>query len=341
MSAAAKTVVVAPAWVGDLVMAQSMLRLASAADQGPVDVIAPVWAPPLLARMPEVARVHVLATRHGELGLGTRYRLAQQLRHCGYQQAIILPRSFKSAIVPWLARIPVRVGFNSEGRALLLTDARRLDRTRLSRTVDRFAALALPANAAPGEPPRPRLQADGANQQHLLATLGLTRSEPVVALMPGAAFGPAKMWPLQHYCDLATLLTARGLHVWILGAAAEQAAGAAIATAAGARARNLCGQTGLDDTVDLLALSAAAVSNDSGLMHVAAAAGTYVIGLFGSTPPEMTPPLTERSHVHFLGLDCSPCKARTCPLGHLNCLREINPQDVLATVEHALAEGAS
>ncbi|MEE4184973.1 MAG: lipopolysaccharide heptosyltransferase II [Gammaproteobacteria bacterium] len=337
MSAPAKTVVVAPAWVGDVVMAQSLLMLASAADRAPVDVIAPPWAPPLLNRMPQVASVHVLRAGHGELGLGTRLRLGRQLRDHAYQRAIIVPRSLKSAIVPWLARIPVRIGFNSELRAALLTEVRHLDKNRLSRTVDRFASLALPADADVVTPPRPQLQTDAANQQRLLATLGLTAAEPVVALMPGAAFGPAKMWPLEHFCALARQLAATGVEIWILGAAGEHPAGEAIAAAAGRRAHNLCGKTRLDDTVDLLALSRAAVSNDSGLMHVAAAAGTYVIGLFGSTPPAMTPPLTELSDVHFLGLDCSPCKARQCPLGHLNCLRQILPEQVCVTVERALA----
>lgn len=341
MTNGSKTVVVAPAWVGDLVMAQSSLMLASAADQAPVDVIAPAWAPPLLDRMPQVAQVHVLATGHGELGFGNRYRMGQQLRRAAYQRAIILPRSFKSALVPWIARIPVRVGFASELRTPLLTEARPLDRTRLSRTVDRFAALALPATASPGDPPNPQLRADPANQQRLLETLSLSCTQPAVALMPGAAFGPAKMWPLEHYCDLARQLTGAGMHVWILGTTAEASAGAAIAAAAGPDAHNLCGRTGLEDTVDLLALSSAAVSNDSGLMHIAAAAGTYIIGLFGSTPPAMTPPLTERSRVHYLGLDCSPCKARRCPLGHLNCLRQITPEHVRRSVEHALPQATS
>jgi heptosyltransferase-2 len=155
--------------------------------------------------------------------------------------------------------------------------------------------------------------------------------------MPGAAYGPAKQWPISNFAELAGLLSARGFEVWVLGSAGEHALGEQIKAGAGPGTDpatrpgvfNVCGQTSLEDTVDLLSAARAAVTNDSGLMHVAAAAGTHVVAIYGSSSPEFTPPLTVRKTILYRGLACSPCFRRECPLVHLNCLREINPPAVL------------
>lgn len=339
MGAGSRVLVVGPAWVGDMVMAQSLFRLLHEREPGiTLDVVGPPWSLPLVARMPEVRRGIALAVGHGELGLAARWRLGRGLRAEGYERAIVLPRSFKAALVPVLARIPVRTGYRTELRGLVLNDARELDRGRLDQTVKRLLALGLPPGAPLPEPPPPRLSIDLANRSALLARHSLGAG-PAVALMPGAAYGPAKQWPLAYFGELARDLGARGTQCWVLGSAGEYALGEEIARLGGAGVRNLCGQTRLEDTVDLLAGVQAAITNDSGLMHVAAAAGTHVVALYGSSSPAFTPPLTARRTIHYLALECSPCFARECPLGHLRCLRGITPAQVLAGPAFGASDG--
>lgn len=332
MAGGERILVVGPAWVGDMVMAQSLFRLLRQRDpDARIDVVGPPWSVPLAARMPELREGIALDVAHGQLALGSRRRLGLELRARGHDRAIVLPRSLKAALLPWFARIPVRTGFAAEGRSWLLTDSRPLDRRVLDQTVKRFLALGLPPDAPLPEPPRPALRIDLANRDALLRRFGLGQA-PAVALMPGAAFGPAKQWPVGHFAELARLLVAGGQEVWVLGSAAERPLGEHIRMAAGPGVHDLCGQTRLEDSVDLLAAAHCAVTNDSGLMHVAAAAGTRVVAIFGSTSPHFTPPLTGRSHIHYLALDCSPCFQRECPLGHLRCLREITPEAVADSV---------
>ncbi len=319
-------------------MAQSLFKLLR--QQQPdaqIDVIAPGWSEGILARMPEVRQTHTLAAGHGDLALGTRRALGTQLRSVGYDRAIVLPRSYKSALVPWFAQVPVRIGFRGEWRYGPLTDVRKLDKQRYDQTVKRFIALGLPrdANLPPIAPPA--LIADQANQARLASELGLDTSGNAVAFMPGAAYGPAKMWPLEHFTALARKLADAGRQVWVLGSDKESPIGDAIAKGQD-RVLNLCGTTSLGETVDLFAMTGAAVTNDSGLMHVAAAAGTHVVALYGSSSPAFTPPLTDRKTILNLKLDCSPCHKRECPLGHLNCLTKISPADVGNAVEIVLTK---
>jgi heptosyltransferase-2 len=284
--------------------------------------------------MPEVRRSVPLDVAHGELAIGRRWSVARSLRGEGYDRAIILPRSAKSALLPFLARVPVRIGYRAELRSVLLTDARRADRGRLEPTVRRMAALGLP----PGEPlpdplPYPSLRIDERNRSALVGRLALDGSRPALVLMPGAAYGPAKQWPIENFAAVAQAALGRQEPVWVLGSAAERALGDRIVELAGAGVRNLCGETRLEDAVDLLSLASAAVTNDSGLMHVAAAAGARVIAIYGSSSPAYTPPLTSRSTVHYLALPCSPCFRRECPLGHLRCLREISPAEIRKSLD--------
>ena len=325
--------VVGPSWVGDMVMAQSLLRLLAAQrPERPIDVLAPGWSLPIVARMPEVRRGIALDTAHGEVGWGKRRRVASALPP--YRQAIVLPRSLKAALVPFFARIPVRTGFRGESRFWIINDVRPFDRSLLDQTVKRFVALGLdPGEGLPERLPEPRLEVDPSRQAALREALGLDADRPAIALMPGAEYGPAKCWPLEYFAELAENLGGRGYAVWVLGSQKDAEAGAAISRNTGAL--NLCGRTALADAVDLLGLAVQAVSNDSGLMHVAAAVGCYTHGIYGSSSPAFTPPLSERRHIHYRALDCSPCFERTCPLEHLNCLREITPSDVLKSVEHA------
>ncbi|HEX5045926.1 MAG TPA: lipopolysaccharide heptosyltransferase II [Gammaproteobacteria bacterium] len=345
MSAADKVLVVGPSWVGDMVMAQALYRLLKQrSPSAEIHVVAPPWSLPVLERMPEVARGIELAVGHGELGLGRRRRVGVALRAEGYTRAIVLPRSAKAALVPWFARVPRRTGFRGEWRYGLLSDRRELD-ARLDQTVKRFVALGLERGETLPDalPPslRPRLAVDRGNLERLLRESGLAGDGPLIALLPGAEYGPAKRWPTERYGVLAAALARLGAEIVVLGSAKEAPLGEELcAGAASTRVHNLCGKTTLADVVDLLSAAAVAVTNDSGLMHVAAAAGTHVVAIYGSSSPSFTPPLSDASTVLYLGLECSPCFARTCPLGHLNCLRNIDASAVLAAVEAVLGARA-
>jgi len=333
-----KVLVVGPSWVGDMVMAQTLYKLLrQQSPQAEVHVVAPPWSLPVLERMPEVARGIELAVGHGEVGLRRRWRLARRLRAERYDRAIVLPRSAKAALVPWLARIPLRTGFRGEWRYGLLNDVRSLDAT-LDQTVKRFVALGLPRGAPlPGTLPtalQPRLRSDARNLERLRAAHGLTPGAPLAALMPGAEYGPAKRWPAAHFGALAAALASGGADVVVLGSEKERSLGDDVAAQAGdARVRNLCGATSLADVVDLLAGADVAVSNDSGLLHVAAAAGAPVVAIYGSSSPTFTPPLTNAAAIVYLGIECSPCFARECPLKHLRCLNDLAPATVLRAAD--------
>jgi heptosyltransferase-2 len=326
-----------------MVMAQSLYTLLRAREPGVgIDVLAPSWSLPLLERMPEVRRGIELPIGHGELAMGRRRAIGRSLRG-RYARAIVLPRSWKSALVPWFARVPQRTGFRGEWRFGLINDRRPFDRQRLDQTVKRFLALGLDQGESMLPPaPEPRLVHDASSRAAVVQRLGLSTDAPIVALMPGAEYGPAKQWPPEYFGALAARLAGRGVMVWILGSAKEHALGEAIAAAArSTRVQNLCSRTALVDCVDLLALASAAVSNDSGLMHVAAAVGTEVVALYGSSTPDFTPPLTPRASIHYRRLDCSPCFARDCPLGHRDCLRGIDVATVAESVERALGNAGS
>ena len=318
-----KVLVVAPAWVGDMVMAHAIVP--GLAERGhEVHFLAPPSTAALASRMPGVAEVHTVCTRHGELGWRARRRAARTLSERHFGRAFVLPNSFKSALTPLWAGIPVRTGFRGEFRYGAVNDLRRLDEARMPRLVDRYAALAdvVPAN--------PRLQADTVALRSLLTRQGLRTDRPVVALCPGAEYGPAKRWPAERYAALAARCVEAGASVWILGTDAERQAAEQILAAA--TAVDLTGKTSLLDAVDLLSAAAVAVVNDSGLMHVAAALAVPVVALFGSSSQTFTPPLSARARVLERDLDCRPCFARTCPLGHLDCLAGIGVGQVFDTV---------
>ena len=325
------TLVVGPAWVGDMVMAQSLFKtLKRQRPDAAIDVVAPGWSVPLVARMPEVRAAHALEAGHGQVRLSVRRALGRSLRDRRYARAYVLPRSFKAALVPYFAGIPERVGYFGEWRFGVLTERRRLDKTRLPTTVGRYVALAHPDGAIDVDAPRPQLSLDAERQGQLRKTMALNSTQSVVALLPGAEYGPAKQWPIESFASLARSLDRAGLAVWILGSAKERQLGEAIA--GDSAVRNLCGQTTLTDAIDLLHAADVAVTNDSGLMHVAAACGARVVAIYGSSSPWMTPPLTDRACVIREPQPCSPCFARTCRFDHYDCLRKIDPARVLAEV---------
>ena len=328
-----RLLIVAPSWVGDAVLTQPLLaRLKQRDPHAVIDILAPAWTLPAFARMPEVAVTLANPFGHGVLKLGARQRLAQELRKNTYAQAIVLPNSLKSALIPLLAGIPQRTGYIGEARWGLLNDARRLDEKALPLMVERFAALAEPRGAPLPRPlPAPRLTIDAAARARTLATLGLDSGRPAVVFAPGAEYGPAKRWPPAHFAALARTLAATHA-VWLIGSAKDAPEAAAIERAAPGLCVNLCGRTDLSQAIDVIASAALAVTNDSGLMHIAAACDVPLVAVFGSSSPRFTPPLSPRARVVQLALPCSPCFERVCPLGHMDCLNTLLPERVLAEI---------
>jgi heptosyltransferase-2 len=334
LSAAAKILVVGPSWVGDMVMAQSLfMALKNRQPECRIEVLAPVWTFSLLQRMPEVAETLEMPLGHGKLGLQQRIRLGKSLRERRYSQAILLPNSWKSALTPYFAAIPKRTGYLGEYRWGLLNDVRRLDKQLLPMTVQRFVALA--ENGQPRTVPSyplPRLHIAAENVRAVREKFALHGDGKILALSAGAEYGAAKRWPGEYYAAVANVKLAQGWQVWLFGSAKEQAVNAQINRAVGGRCRDFSGQTTLAEAVDLLSLAHTVVSNDSGLMHVAAALDKPVIALYGSSDPNFTPPLSPKAQVISLHLECSPCFQRECPLGHLRCLKDIAPERVLAAI---------
>ena len=385
-----------------MVIAQSLLRLlAQRLPDARIDVLAPRATAALTERMPEVANTHTVGFGHGELAFFDRRALGRQLRG-RFDWAIVLPNSWKSALVPFFAQVPRRTGFVGEGRYGLLNDLRPAAGARLTRLVQRFAALG--PDQAGGDPPAPRLTASPAAAARVRERLGVTGDRPVLALCPGAEYGVAKRWPPGYFAQVAKRHLRDGFHVWILGGAADVAiareianevtggtagegAGETINEFSGMTAHeasdktahevsgktahevsgrtahevsgrtanvvvgkatnkvaggggvgeagnlfDLTGRTSLLEAVDLLSAAARVVSNDSGLMHVAAALGVPVVGIYGSSSPVFTPPLAARAASVSLALRCSPCFARTCRYGHYDCLRKLAPELVLSAL---------
>jgi heptosyltransferase-2 len=333
--------IVGPSWVGDTVISHVLLRLLRQRHpDAAIDYLAPPWTLPLLARMPELRHGLLNPFGHGALSLAERRRLGLSLREHRYDQAIVLPNSWKSALPPWFAGIAQRTGYRGEARWGLLNDLRNLDREALPQMAQRFAALAFPAGEPlPAPLPQPQLASDPARQRALIERLGLDPARPAVAFCPGAEYGPAKRWPERHYAALAREFANRGWAVWLLGSPKDHAVAATIAELAPGTCSNLCGRTDIAEAADLLAAARLTVSNDSGLMHVAAAVGRPLVALYGSSSPGFTPPLSPRAQVLSLQLDCSPCFQRNCPLGHLDCLNRLTPQQVIATVDFATIAG--
>lgn len=341
-NAAASILIVGPAWVGDMVMAQTLFTVLRQQNSNiAIDVLAPAWSLPLLERMPEIRRAIAMPLGHGKLELGVRYRLGRELHAQHYDQAILLPNSLKSALVPWFACIRKRTGWRGEMRYGLLNDLRNLDKAKYPLMVQRFAALAFAPDAAlPATLPYPSLRIDEAARAALLQQFQLG-DKPFIALCPGAEFGPAKRWPEQHYAAVAAAMIGRGWRVAIFGSANDRAVAeqiiALLPETAQSEAVNLAGTTKLEQAVDLLSAADVVLSNDLGLMHIAAAVDRPLVVVYGSTSPRFTPPLAERVKILQLDIECSPCFQRECPLGHLKCLNELKPERVIAAVDELIA----
>ncbi|OGT45821.1 MAG: lipopolysaccharide heptosyltransferase II [Gammaproteobacteria bacterium RIFCSPHIGHO2_12_FULL_38_11] len=323
-----------------MMMAQVLFKLLC--QQNPralLYVLAPAWSQALLSRMPEVHKSIVLPFGHGQLQLLKRYQFAKQLRAEKYDRAIVLPNSFKSALIPFWAKIPKRTGFLGEYRFGLLNDIYHLNKKTLPMMVQRFAALAfrkktlLPANL-----PTPKLFVDRKNIDITLQKYNLKTDKPILALCPGAEFGPSKCWPATHYATVANQKLSEGWQVWLFGSPKDQKIAEEIQVLTQNRCDNLTGKTQLAEAVDLLSLVSCVVTNDSGLMHIAAALDRFIIALYGSTSPDFTPPLSDQARILKLNLACQPCFKRQCPLKHHHCMKLLLPEKVTDTIASSQAK---
>ncbi|HLB42770.1 MAG TPA: lipopolysaccharide heptosyltransferase II [Gammaproteobacteria bacterium] len=328
-----KILIVGPSWVGDMVMAQSLFKLIKQRTPDTViDVLAPLWTFPLLSCMSQVSRAFVNPLLHKELKLVVQYQLAKEIRTGAYDQAIVLPNSFKSALIPWLANIPKRTGWLGEFRYGLLNDIRYLDKKRYPLMIEQFIALGLSANERlPTHYPYPDFSVSTLQQQITLEKYELVRPQQkrILALCPGAEFGPSKQWPAEYFADIARQKIKDGWEVWLFGSQKDQPITEEIMVLTEDACENLSGRIALNEAIHLLSLVSSVVTNDSGLMHIAAALQKPLIALYGSTSPDFTPPLSSSATILKLNLDCQPCFKRKCPLKHHRCMRDLLPEQVL------------
>lgn len=294
-----------------------------------LDVLAPPWTEKLLRQMPEVNKVINNPFAHGTFSFSARRDLGRRLQEAQYDQAIVLPNSWKSALIPYFADIPVRTGFIGEMRFGLLNDARKLDKTKLPLMVERFSQLAEEKKEDIQRPMQnPHLLVSEEQKHLVLQRFKLSSDRPIAVFCPGAEFGPAKRWPVQYFAELGQRLFEQGYAIWLVGSPKDKEVADKIVALGNSHAINLCGTTDLSDALALIANANLVVSNDSGLMHIAAALDIPMLAIFGSSSPRFTPPLSAKAEVLRLDLPCSPCFKRECPLGHFNCMMQLTPQEV-------------
>ncbi|MCG8708341.1 ADP-heptose--LPS heptosyltransferase RfaF [Brenneria sp. 4F2] len=344
-----KIVVIGPSWVGDMMMSHSLYRTLKAEHpEATIDVMAPAWCRPLLARMPEINQALAMPLGHGALALGERRRLGISLRAAHYDRAYVLPNSFKSALVPFFAAIPQRTGWRGEMRYGVLNDVRVLDKAAFPLMVQRYVALAYErerihsAKDLPQPILWPQLQVSNEEIAEMTTSFKLNSRRPVIGFCPGAEFGPAKRWPHYHYAALANRLIERGYQVALFGSANDRTAGDDIRSALPEKLQqycaNLAGQTSLEQAVVLIAACHAVVSNDSGLMHVAAALNRPLIALYGPSSPDFTPPLSHQAEVIRLITGYHRVRKGDAEQGYHQSLIDIQPEQVLSALEKHLAQ---
>lgn len=333
--APSRVLVVAPSWIGDTILAQPLLtRLRQKHPNLAIDVLAPAWCAPLLVRMDEVRRVLDNPFAHGEVNLAGRWRLGRELRAETYDAAIVLPNSWKSALLPFFAGIPKRIGYTGEARYGLLNCRHSLNPQAMPQLAQRYAQLAQPPELPPSNDlPLPQLNSSPAQQRTAREALGLPLDAQPAVFCPGAEYGPAKRWPARHFAELAQRLAQAAAPVWLVGSNKDAALGEEIAKLSQGAALNLCGRTSLEQAIDLIAGARLVVSNDSGLMHVAAALKRPLLVLYGSSSPAYTPPLSPHAKIVSLNVPCSPCFKRVCPLGHFKCLEDLTAESVMQSID--------
>jgi heptosyltransferase-2 len=332
-----KYLIIGPSWIGDMIMANALFRLLKAQDPDCViDVLAPAWSHPVIARMPEVRRAIVMPIKHGVFNLLTRYQIGKSLRAEKYDHAIVLPNSWKSALIPFFARIAKRSGWRGEWRYGLLNDVRILDKKKYPLMVERYIEFGEMVGATGGchslSNHYPHLSIDFATRDVALKKYSIIPEKPLLILCPGAQYGASKRWPEDYFAKVATYYLNRDWQVALLGGKDEKKLVDAINATLSTPALDLTATT-LAEAIDIMSLAKVVVSNDSGLMHVACALDRPIIAIYGSSSPDFTPPLSKKAVVLSKTLPCKPCFKRECPLRHLNCLKTMMPEEVINAIE--------
>lgn len=340
-----RILIIAPNWIGDAVMSQPLLaNLKIMYPHCQIDVLATPWVAPIYRACAEVHHVIEAKLEHKQLQLGFRKQLAAQLKASQYEACFVLPNSLKSALIPWLANIPRRIGYRGEMRFGLINVAldnpSKIDRPPMA---DHYLALSTVLDQSrkidAGKPADPKLNVSTAAKQSVSAKLhsAAIDEKSIYVFCPGAEYGVTKRWPTDHFAKLAQQLIANEphAHVILLGSKSDHALGERIQmqTNNPSHIHNWCGNTSLDEAIALIGMSKALISNDSGLMHIGAALKVPQVAIFGSSDPHHTPPLSDKAQVLWLSLPCSPCHKRECPLGHLKCLKDISPENVLNGIQ--------
>jgi len=321
-----RVLLIAPQWLGDAVMTHSLIQML--AKEAHVDVLCVDWIKPIYDSMEGVKKTIPMALVHGQFQMKLYWKMAQSLKNI-YDQCYIVPRKLKSALIPWLANIPKRTAYLGESRYGLVND--RVDKNQEhSLWVQQVCALYDADIASKKSYPQPKLMVNQVNQKHWIERLGLI-DKKLICLMPGASYGPSKQWPIQSFKETAHELSNNAIVV-VLGGDKEKVLGERIKDSH-ENIINLCAKTTLNDTIDLLGMSDYCVTNDSGLMHIAAATGCFVKALYGSSSPEYTPPLTQNKQIFSDKLACKPCFKRTCEFNHYDCWKQITPKRVMASDE--------
>lgn len=334
-----KILIISPAWIGDIILAQALFKyLKRQCSENTLDIIAPPWSHGLISAMPEINKIMNMPLGHSQLQLKRRWQIGKLLRNESYDQAIVLPNSWKSAIIPFAARIPLRTGWRGEMRFGLLNDWQVLNKKKFPLMVQRFLALGqtLPftTESIPWKIYKPSLQINTTQVKNTLRNLSLTFLEkPLLILCPGAAYGPAKRWPTEHFAEVANKKHKEGWQICLLGSKSDRFIAQSIQKLTENVCIDLIGKTSLTQAIDILSLANMIISNDSGLMHCAAALSRPLIALYGSSSSGFTPPLTNYKRILSLKLSCSPCFQRECPLIHFNCLKQLKPKQVLDAID--------
>lgn len=338
-----KILVVGPSWVGDTIMAQTLFKTLKLHYNAVIDVLAPEWSHPVLERMVEVNKALVMPFGHGEFGFKKRYGLGKMLRSNNYDWAIVLPNSWKSALVPFFAKIPVRTGWLGEMRWGLLNDIHYLDKLKYPKMVQRYIQLAKNNNQGINiseDINNPILKIDQENKNKTLKKLSLNLDTKVLAICAGAAYGPSKCWPKEYFAEVINAKLLSGWQIWLFGSKSDKSVTDAILNIVNpspdikSKIKNLAGELDLLETIDLLSTVNTVIANDSGLMHIAASLGKPIIAIYGSTTPNFTPPLTDKSVILEPGyLKCRPCFKRACKYGHYDCMTQTKPKMVLQSLE--------
>ncbi|MBU3592648.1 lipopolysaccharide heptosyltransferase II [Polynucleobacter sp. 71A-WALBACH] len=340
-----RILIIAPNWIGDAVMSQPLLaNLKVIYPQSQIDVLASPWVAPIYRACAEVQQVIEARLEHKQLQWSLRKQLAKQLESNQYDACFVLPNSLKSALIPWLANIPLRIGYRGEMRFGLINFA--LDNpSKIHRPpmANHYLALCNVMNHLKEidskKPADPKLNISPVAKASIGTKLQAAsiNEKSIYVLCPGAEYGATKRWPTEHFANLAQQLIENepDAHVILLGSKSDHALGEQILSkmANTSQIQNWCGETSLDEAIALIGLSKALVSNDSGLMHIGAALKVPQVAIFGSSDPHHTPPLSDRAEVIWLNLPCSPCHKRECPLGHLKCLKDISPTTVLGAIQ--------